>query len=303
MDVNIVLTISIYLINLLFPFRFVYNISMTAPKTLLICPNCSKEFYKLDRYIRFGKKKNYTFYCSRHCTTTHAHKTGKIPKLIPKMITGSCINCDKAVTKRLRNVTSAKKQGGTGNFYCNNQCKKEYYRKLCDISVTCDGCGIEFVKHRADLAANKRRGQRNCCSKQCRNKFFLTGRKKQGNQRSKLEIWLEKQLNFFYPNLIIVFNDKITINSELDFYIPSLNLAFELNGIFHYEPIFGKEKLERTQNNDKRKFQACLEKGIELVIIDSSKESYFKENRAKSYLKIMTDIIDQKIKDNNYQPV
>jgi len=44
-----------------------------------------------------------------------------------------------------------------------------------------------------------------------------------------------------YPDLVIHFNKKDAINSELDIYIPSLKLAFELNGIFHYEPIFGKE--------------------------------------------------------------
>ena len=63
-------------------------------------------------------------------------------------------------------------------------------------------------------------------------------------------MWLEEQLTSLYPKLDIHFNRKDTIGSELDIYIPSLNLAVELNGIFHYEPIFGKDKLSKIKTND-----------------------------------------------------
>ena len=88
----------------------------------------------------------------------------------------------------------------------------------------------------------------------------------------------------------------ITLNliSELDIYIPSLKLAFELNGIFHYEPIHGMDLLSKIQNNDNRKILACAEQQIELCIIDSTDLKYFKLNKAEKYLKIITDIINQK---------
>jgi hypothetical protein len=73
-----------------------------------------------------------------------------------------------------------------------------------------------------------------------------------------------------------------------------MKLAFELNGIFHYESIYGEAKLHQIQNNDKRKFQACLERGIELCIIDSSNLKYFKESNAKPYLDIIINIINKK---------
>ena len=70
-----------------------------------------------------------------------------------------------------------------------------------------------------------------------------------------------------------------------------LKIAFELNGIFHYEPIYGKEKLESIKNNDDRKFQACLEKGIEFCVIDTSGSKSFKPERDRKYLNIIEDII------------
>jgi hypothetical protein len=112
---------------------------------------------------------------------------------------------------------------------------------------------------------------------------------------SKLEIWLSQELPKIFTNLKFEFNNKQAINSELDIYIPELKLAFELNGIFHYEPIFGKDKLEKTQNNDNRKFQACLEKEIELVIMDVSSMNYFKPIKGQKYLDIIIQIITQKM--------
>jgi hypothetical protein len=81
--------------------------------------------------------------------------------------------------------------------------------------------------------------------------------------------------------------------SELDIYIPSLKLAFELNGIFHYEPIFGNEKLNKIQKNDNNKFLKCQEKNISLCIIDTSSQKYFKEQTSKKILDIIINIINQ----------
>ena len=95
--------------------------------------------------------------------------------------------------------------------------------------------------------------------------------------------------------LRINYNEINTINAELDIYIPSLKLAFELNGIFHYEPIFGNKKLVKTQNNDQRKFIACAELGISLCVIDTTSLKYFKEDNAKKFLNIITKLIDEKL--------
>ena len=115
--------------------------------------------------------------------------------------------------------------------------------------------------------------------------------KTKGNRRSKLEMFIEQKLKLLYPNLEILFNDKLTIGSELDIYIPSLKLAFELNGIYHFEPIHGSKKLESIHKNDINKFESCQKNLISLCVIDTSKQTYFKESTSKIYLDIIIDII------------
>ena len=107
------------------------------------------------------------------------------------------------------------------------------------------------------------------CSTSCAATYNNTHKTK-GYRRSKLELWLQDELQSLYPHLIIYFNDKTAINSELDIYFPELKLAFELNGIFHYEPIYGPGKLEQIQNNDQNKFQKCFQQQISLCIIDTT---------------------------------
>lgn len=60
-----------------------------------------------------------------------------------------------------------------------------------------------------------------------------------------------------------------------------------LDGIFHCEPIFGQDKLDKIQTNDKLKFKACAENNITLCMIDTSKQKYFKESTSKQFLDII----------------
>lgn len=78
-------------------------------------------------------------------------------------------------------------------------------------------------------------------------------------------------------------------------YIPSLKLAFELNGIFHYEPIYGEDKLNQIQNNDIEKNKSCINEGIKLCVINTSEQKYFKEKSSKKYLNIISNNINTSV--------
>lgn len=174
--------------------------------------------------------------------------------------------------------------------YCSHKCANIANRKK--IKTRCANCGVIVEKTPSEF--NKSKSGNVYCSKSCA-VTYNNKHKTTTYRRSKLEKWLENELIILYPNLIILFNDKLTINSELDIYIPSLKLAFELNGIFHYEPIYGQDKLNQIQNNDNRKFQACLEQGIELCFIDTSQQKYFKEQTSKKYLDVIINVLNTRL--------
>ena len=196
-----------------------------------------------------------------------------------------CIVCNTIFYKTPQRANEAKKFNWA--ITCSKVCLLAH--KTTAITVSCNNCKKNFIKQLCNIAKTKN----NFCTKSCAATYNNTHKTK-GYRRSKLEFYLEEQLKILYPNLEIKFNDKTTINSELDIYIPSLNLAFELNGIFHYEPIYGLEKLSQIQNNDNRKFQACLEKNISLCIIDTSKFGYFKKEKAREFLSIVINVISTK---------
>lgn len=171
--------------------------------------------------------------------------------------------------------------------YCSQQCEALSNKE--SLTIKCTNCNKNFTIKNSQ---NKRSKSGNhFCSQSCA-AIYNNTHKTKGIRRSKLEQYLEYKLNELYPQLEILFNDKTTINSELDIYIPSLKLAFELNGIFHYEPIFGESKLNSIQQNDANKFQKCQEHGISLCIIDTSSQKYFKEQSSIKFLNIIKNIID-----------
>ena len=205
-----------------------------------------------------------------------------------ELIELECEYCHSSFKKPKNMVLSALNGNGKRNYHCCSiKCLNIYIGDT--VSCKCKQCekSIYIKKSKYILSKN------HFCSSSCA-AIYNNANKAHGYRRSKLEIWLEAELIKLYPNLEIHFNRKDAINSELDIYIPSLKLAFELNGIFHYEPIYGNEQLSKIQNNDNRKFQACLEKGIEFCIIDISKQKNFRESSSFTYLSIIQKIINLK---------
>ena len=179
--------------------------------------------------------------------------------------------------------------------FCCLKCSNDYRSETKNITLNCGQCNKKITKLKKYLNLSK--SKKLFCCHSCSAKYSNT-HKTTGCSVSKMELYIQEQLNILFPTPdFFKFNKKDDINSELDIYIPSLKLAFELNGIFHYEPIFGKEQLSSIQNNDNRKIQACIEREIEFCIIDISSVNYFKPEKAQKYLDIIINLIRKKMQN------
>ena len=172
------------------------------------------------------------------------------------------------------------------NHFCSNECHKNFNGRKQEVE--CKQCEKLFLKAPKEIKKTKN----NFCSRSCAASYNNT-HKSYGTRRAKLEIYLEEQIKEYYPELELICNQKTAIESELDFYFPQLRFAIELNGITHYEPIYGEDKFEKIQNNDKRKVIACYEKGIELAVVDSSACSYLSTKNKEKYKNLIFGLIEK----------
>lgn len=182
-------------------------------------------------------------------------------------ITLNCSNCAKQFEKLKTDYAKSLKRNPDYLPMCNRQCNASYQSKTSSTYVSCAFCGKENKKRKSSLIY-----ENSFCNHSCAMSF--RNKTQHGYRRSKLEVYIENQIKEEFPNLIVICNDRHVIGSELDFYFPDLHFAIELNGIIHYEPIFGKTELERLQHRDKQKFLLCHQAGIELAVIDTSSCSH-----------------------------
>lgn len=185
-----------------------------------------------------------------------------------------CDHCSAEYFKPKRQIMDCKRlmQGRDVRMWKWNSGVRDYCTKKCAVDslkrrveCVCTNCNSSFTRRQAA----SQRPKHLFCSRSCSATYNNT-HKTRGINISKLEVWLQQKLQIIYPNTDIHYNRKDAIDSELDIFIPTLNLAFEINGIFHYEPVYGEERLKKSINNDEKKMQACLERGIELCVINTT---------------------------------
>lgn len=222
-------------------------------------------------------RKNYLF--------TQKQYDDSSPKDFLKCI---CLHCYIEFNISKKRIYDAENFGRNGIQFCSNACNNASRR--LETLVVCKQCNKSFYKKDGQI----KKHPNHFCSRSC-SATYNNLHKKTGIRRSKLEIYLEETLPVIFPNLKIEFNSKTAIHSELDIYIPNLRLAFELNGIYHYEPIHGKDKLTQIQKNDKNKFQACIQAEISLCIIDTTSQKKFTKRSSQKFLNIIMSIIQQKL--------
>lgn len=197
-----------------------------------------------------------------------------------------CTICKNIFQRSKKNILKNFVDIQSNSQYCSSKCLGIKKTEKSFINVSCLNCNKDFKKSLKEI----KRTSNNFCSKSCA-ATFNNKNKTHGSRRSKLEIYLEEQLTLLYPNLEILYSNKQIIGSELDIYIPSLKLAFEIQGIFHYEPIYGQEKLEQIQKNDLEKVAKCKELDIKLICIDTRNQKRFTEKSAEPFLNLIKQFI------------
>ena len=192
-----------------------------------------------------------------------------------------CDYCGK--TKRMKKSFIKNKAKHYKHFFCNQFCKS--YGGGTTL-IKCLQCGKHRIRSNAEIAKHKR----SFCSQSCA-ATYNNSHKKHGYRRSKLEIWLENRLTKKYKKGSIMFNPIDIIGYEIDILFVKYHIGFEINGIFHYKPIYGKQKLRAIKRNDRRKRLAAKKKGIKIITINVSKMKRFTEAGCETVLqKILSKV-------------
>lgn len=232
-----------------------FNTALSNDQLPLKCKGCERVFHLKKRNIQDclnPKQKGRTGeFCSRACFNKHFIKS----------INLNCRQCNKPITRRPSEIRKVE------NVFCSSSCSATFYNKarkkpiqnkpvllpkVAKSPVACLKCG--------NLTLNRK-----YCSGSCRNQ---ANNKLIKGHRSKAEYMLSTAISKHFPSLKFETNNRTILNGlELDFYFPSLKLAIEWNGIFHYAPIRGDSALAKIQSKDAQKIHLCKEAHIDLIII------------------------------------
>lgn len=200
-----------------------------------------------------------------------------------------CSSCQTVFT-RTRKVLDDRLRQVPDSMHCTLSCKN--LDKGQAFIIQCVECGN--TTRRTESQLNTRLDKHGNCNQFCSRSCSVTHQNKNkttGHRRSKLEIMVEDHIIENYPKLEFICNDSSLIGLELDFYFPDLKLGIELNGIFHYQPIFGEEKLQSTIKNDQLKIEKCKQFGIQLVQVDTSTQKTVNNKTSKPYVQKISDVI------------
>jgi very-short-patch-repair endonuclease len=86
---------------------------------------------------------------------------------------------------------------------------------------------------------------------------------------------------------------------HIDLFLPELNIAIEVDGPSHFEPVWGAEALKRNQNYDRKKTGLLIGKGVNLIRVKQEKD--FSKSRGKViFTRLMEAIADIKNQGKNY---
>ena len=146
--------------------------------------------------------------------------------------------------------------------YCSRKCSSIGHNKK--VTTNCEWCKKEIAVIPAILKSSK--SGYAFCNSSCAASYNNSIREQ--TRRSKIEKNFYDLLVKEFPTLKILPNDKTMLDGfEIDVAIPELELGIEWNGIVHFKPIYGENKLKIIQNRDNLKRKIASKKDINLIVI------------------------------------
>lgn len=173
----------------------------------------------------------------------------------------SCAYCGTTFERQSKNMHVSRR---AINVFCGAWCQQKH-RTFVNTSIqNCKTCGT--IVRRQNTQAKKSKSGFIFCSKSCSATYRNKNAKK--SRRSKCEIKLFNLLQEEFPDLIMIANDKTMLSGmEVDIAIPSLMMAIEWNGIVHFKPIYGEEKLASIRQKDADKKILANTYSINLIVV------------------------------------
>lgn len=108
------------------------------------------------------------------------------------------------------------------------------------------------------------------------------------------------KLETFFLNSLIADGYRVDFHREqtlsntklqIDLFLPTLNIAIEVDGLSHFEPVWGEDTLKRNQKYDNKKTGLILGKGLVLIRIIQKKD--FSKTRASVLYQELKNQIQQ----------
>jgi hypothetical protein len=258
-----------------------------------ICSSCLERSLKRSKIkIKKSEDEKICYYCGKKLK--NENKTKQCPSCKEKRkrekeyrkINKLCVRCGNKISIKSKNKTCKR---------CLN--RKRKVNELMKKNKLCLLCGkkhtnkITICKHCDEKNKKERKENiKNGICPECKKEKLEEGYKKCKKcllKRSPFDTYEEFknkhikgsiQENAIRDYIIKITNDSsiywkgirtvLKSKKELDIYSKDKNFAIEVNGILHFEEIYGKEKLKRTIKSDIGKDKECKKGGIKLYKID-----------------------------------
>ncbi len=192
------------------------------------------------------------------------------------LIPFQCIQCNNVFHRPKNEVQRLVKGNYHGSLtLCSKVCNGLNSQKRHEVK--CEYCNKMFIKKASDM-----RSTYHFCSRSCSTKYQNSNKTK-GFRRSKAEFLIESLIKNDFPNLNLISSDRNLLSNglEIDIHLPDIKLAIELNGPIHFQPIYGKDKFDKTVENDARKISQLTNLGYGIIVVDISSLGYWKTAEPK----------------------